>query len=406
MPDTIRNVRGAALLTFDCLAGITSTVRQMHGAIASRALPLSLSKPDSGEAAPGMISKAVYAGIQSAIHGLRKSADISLDLFNDDSDTALNASGHGLALRSILNGICGDHLETTNNTLSAPMCFTTPEIIPRLSKANLETAIPDASGNVAVYVHGLCLSTRSWVRDNRPSIGDKLKESANLTPLYLQYNTGRHISTNGRELAAQLNELMQAWPEPIKSLSLIGHSMGGLVIRSACWYAEQEGYAWPRQLKRVLFLGTPHHGAPLEKAGHLLSVAMHSSPYLAPLDLGKHRSAGIKDLRFGNLLDEDWHGQICGQATPDARRPVPLLKSVDYYFIAATIGQNQHDLTGHAFGDLLVRSGSAIGDHAESHRALDINPANCRILHRRNHFDLLTDGIVQDQIIEWFSGES
>jgi pimeloyl-ACP methyl ester carboxylesterase len=403
MSDSINNVRGATQLAFDCLSGITSAVTQMHVAIAQRSLPLSSAGIANDQPTPGVVSKTVYSGIQSLISGLREGSDKSFSLFAGESSTSPYSAGRGLAFRSIINGVCGDHLEASNNVLAAPMRFTTPEVAPELSKARLESAIAQASPNIAVYVHGLCLSTQSWARNNGHSIGDKLKESAGLTPLYLQYNTGQHISTNGRELAEKLTKLIQAWPVPVESLSLIGHSMGGLVIRSACWYAEQEGHGWPRKLKRVLFLGTPHHGAPLEKAGSLLTTAMSASPYLAPLDFGKHRSAGIKDLRHGNLLNEDWREKCPGAPGQDTRRPVPLLPNVDYYFIAATIGREPHGLLAYAFGDLLVRSGSAIGYHADQQRSLDINPDNCRILNRRNHFDLLSDATVHEQIVEWFN---
>jgi pimeloyl-ACP methyl ester carboxylesterase len=403
MASSIRNIRGATRLTFDCLAGITNTVMQMHGAVARRSSPFSNARLAGDEPALGAISKAVYSSIQSVLHGLREGTDKSFSLLPGESSNSPNSPGRGLAFQSILNGVCGDHLESTDNVLAAPMRFTTPEIIPDLVETDLQAAIPDASPDIAVYVHGLCLSPQSWFPDNHLSISHKLKESAGLTPLYLQYNTGRHISTNGRDLSAQLHKLVEAWPVSVESINLVGHSMGGLVIRSACWYAEQDGYAWPDYLKRVLFLGTPHHGAPLEKAGHLLTSAMHASPYLAPLDFGKHRSAGIKDLRFGNLLDEDWQGHTPGKRMPDTRRPVPLLPSVNYYVIAATIGRDQNDLRGQAFGDLLVRSGSAIGHHKDQQRVLEIHPDHCRVLQRRNHFDLLSDPAAQDQIVEWFT---
>ena len=141
-------------------------------------------------------------------------------------------------------------------------------------------------------------------------------EELGCTPLYLRYNTGRHISTNGQEFAQLLEQLCEAWPVPVESLSLIGHSMGGLVIRSASWYAQQAQSTWLQHLQRVVCLGTPHHGSPVERAGHALDRAMQRIPYTEPLALGRRRSAGIKDLRHGDLLDEDWQGHH-----PDRHRP-------------------------------------------------------------------------------------
>jgi pimeloyl-ACP methyl ester carboxylesterase len=234
-------------------------------------------------------------------------------------------------------------------------------------------------------------------------MGSRLEEEQGYTPLYLRYNTGCHISTNGREFSQVLAELCDAWPVPVESLSLIGHSMGGLVIRSACHYAQAEKRAWVRGLKRILFLGTPHHGAPLEQAGHAFDRVVERLPYLAPLALGRHRSAGVKDLRHGNLLDEDWSGVPPDQAHRDHRKPVPLPPGVNHYFAVATLGRHLQDPLGELAGDLLVRVGSALGSHGNARKRLPIDPGNCQVFHQRNHFDLLDDGQVHDAILRWFS---
>ena len=78
--------------------------------------------------------------------------------------------------------------------------------------------------------------------------------------------------------------------------------MGGLVARSASHQAAA-GAAWPRQLRDLVFLGTPHLGAPLERRGRgvdLLSAPPHARALAL---LGRTRSAGITDLRHGALLD-------------------------------------------------------------------------------------------------------
>jgi pimeloyl-ACP methyl ester carboxylesterase len=226
-----------------------------------------------------------------------------------------------------------------------------------------------------------------------------------MTPIYLGYNTGRHISTNGRELSKQLTRLCEIWPVPIDSLSLVGHSMGGLVIRSACWYAESDDSPWLASLRRVACLGTPHHGAALEKAGSLFDRAMRAVQYVDPLLLSKHRSVGIKDLRHGNLLDEDWAQAGEGDdevPRHDTRRPVPLLEDVDYYFVAASIGRDDRDLRGHLLGDFLVRLGSATGAHRDDARRLPIADEHCRVFHEMSHLDLLSDPRVHEQIADWF----
>jgi pimeloyl-ACP methyl ester carboxylesterase len=272
-----------------------------------------------------------------------------------------------------------------------------------LEPAALAEALPQANPHLVILVHGLSLSELGWSRKGNPSIGDRLQDELDYTALYLRYNTGRHISTNGRQFAQMLEQLCEAWPVPVESLSLIGHSMGGLVIRSASWYAGESRYRWLARLRRVVCLGTPHHGSPLERAGHAFDLAMQKLPYTEPLAFGRHRSAGIKDLHHGDLLDQDWQEHHPRRPRQDRRQAVPLLEGVEYYFAAATLGRHRHDPLGYLLGDLLVRLDSAVGSHKDDLRRLAINPENCRVFHEKNHFDLLDDKRVHQQIIDWFS---
>ena len=329
---------------------------------------------------------------------LREGVDLSLGLLPGES-TVADAAPAGNKAVSAINGVRGDHLEASGNPLAIDMCFATPEGELELTAKALAQACPRASPHLVVFVHGLCLSDQSWTQD-QPGIGDRLLDELGYTPLYLRYNTGRHISTNGRELAALLEKLAEAWPVTPKSISLIGHSMGGLVIRSACWYANLSAMEWPEQLNRIVCLGTPHHGAPLEKFGHWLDSTLENSPYIEPLLFTRSRSAGIKDLRHGNLLDEDWQDAEPFSSSSDSRQLVPMLEEVDYYFVAATVSRHEHHPTGHLLGDLLVRMGSATGTHREQPRCIPIRPENCRIFTGVNHFRLLDDPRVQQQIVD------
>jgi pimeloyl-ACP methyl ester carboxylesterase len=231
----------------------------------------------------------------------------------------------------------------------------------------------------------------------------RLRDALGLTPVYLRYNSGRHISTNGQELADVLDRLCAAWPVPVESLSLLGHSMGGLVMRSACWYGKAVGLPWIRSLRRVVCLGTPHHGSPVERAGHALDRTLRRIRYVEPLMFGHRRSAGIKDLRHGNLLDEDWQEHGPDQSSSDQRRTVPLLAGVDHFFAAASVGRHPLDPKGYLFGDWLVHSGSAVGTHADARKKLTVPPNHCRIFHEKSHLDLLNDPEVHAQVIDWFS---
>lgn len=401
-PKITQVVQGGARLTFDAISGITHTVERMHETIARHPLPWS-AQPDRPSRAHGVIASGVYAGIRGVNGMIGAAVDHSIGLVPDAavSETQL---GRG-AMRTIaaLNGAFGDHLEATDNPLAIGMCLMTPEEKLPMDPGELAAAVPQASPHVVVLVHGLSLSESSWRRNSAACIGRRLQEEQDITPLYLRYNTGRHISTNGQEFARQLEQLCAAWPVPVESLSLIGHSMGGLVIRSACWYADQWKSDWLAQLKRVVCLGTPHHGSAVAKAGHSLNVAMQRIPYTAPLAFGERRSAGIKDLRHGDLLDEHWRDYHPGETGSDTRQLVPLLSHVEYYFAAATLGRHRQDPLGRVLGDLLVRLGSATGSHEDDLRHLSVKAENCRVFHEKNHFDLLDDERVQQQVLAWFS---
>jgi pimeloyl-ACP methyl ester carboxylesterase len=388
-------LQGASGLTFDAITGITNAVEGMHRTIAGTALPQS-NQPH------GMIAASVYSTIRAVNGVLREGIDRSLNALPSIGKIPIEGKAE-IRTTAALNGVFGDHLEASGNPLATPMTLMTPQHPLSLDSEALAQALPEASPHLVVLVHGLSLSELGWSRKGASSVGCRLEDELACTSLYLRYNSGRHISTNGREFAQQLQQLCDAWPVPVQSLSLIGHSMGGLVIRSACCYAQREQSSWLQHLQRVACLGSPHHGSPLEKAGHALDVLMQKIPYTAPLAFARHRSAGIKDLRHGDILDEDWQGHDLDQPRPAPHKVVPLLPDVDYYFAAASLGKHQQDPLGHLLGDLLVRSGSAMGSHGNELRRLNIKAENCRVFHEKNHFDLIDDQQVQQQVVDWFS---
>ncbi|MCV4600863.1 GPI inositol-deacylase, partial [Escherichia coli] len=82
--------------------------------------------------------------------------------------------------------------------------------------------------------HGLMETEHAWRLGGRPTYGARLVDDIGATEVQIRYNTGRHISDNGATLARLLSEMVLLWPVPVTRISLVGHSMGGLVIRSAC----------------------------------------------------------------------------------------------------------------------------------------------------------------------------
>ena len=401
MSISTRAARGTARLVFESIEGITNSVEGMHETIARHPLPLA-SQPPEPTRAHGLIAAGVYASIRGVTGLLREGVDGAIGMVPELPGDVREA-GAEIRYTAALNGAFGDHLEATGNPLATTMSLHTTGRELTLDREGLQASVARARPHIAVLVHGLSLSELSWTGEDAPGIGESLQDELGLTPLYLRYNSGRHISSNGQDLSRVLARLCAAWPVPVESLSLIGHSMGGLVIRSACWYADQGDSAWLPLLRRVVCLGTPHHGSHVAKAGHALNRAMQRSPYTQPLAFGRRRSAGIKDLRHGSLIDEDWQDPAGELSGADTRRRVPLLAGVRYYFVAATLGRHTRDPLGVLLGDLLVRLGSAVGSHPDDLRDLNIDPANCRVFVQKNHFELLRDAGVRRQLVDWFA---
>src|SRR5204862_488998 len=106
-----------------------------------------------------------------------------------------------------------------------------------------------------------------------------------------------------------------------------------------CHYAELEDRGYPSKISHVICLGTPHLGAPLEKAANVASWPLARLPETRPFaDLFiTGRSAGIKDLRFGSCLEEDWCGCDPDEFLRDRCCECPFLESATYCFVAATL---------------------------------------------------------------------
>ena len=290
------------------------------------------------------------------------------------------------AVLSALNGVVGDHFVETGNPLAIPMRLRANGMPLQLKRRTIAAEISQPSGRLAILVHGLCLNERHWNRKGHDH-GTALARDLDYTPLYLHYNTGLHISTNGRSFAEMLDVLVKQWPVPIEELTIVGHSMGGLVARSACHYAMEAGYVWRSRLRNLIFLGTPHHGVPLERVGQWADFLIGKNRYTAPFArLGRIRSAGITDLRYGNIVDEDWDGHDRFSHAGDTRQIVPLPPDVRCYGIAGSAGPQ----VGSAIiGDGLVPVGSALGQHADPSRDLALPKSRQRIARSINHMELL-----------------
>jgi hypothetical protein len=308
------------------------------------------------------------------------------------------------AVLAALNGVMGDRLLESRNPLATPMTF---RYRGQALDVGNSLTMPQATGKVLLLIHGLCMNDLQWQTGSQEQVvdhGAALESALGYTPVYLRYNTGLHISANGRSFADMLETLVQHWPVPIEELTIVAHSMGGLVSRSAYHAAVSAAYVWPRHLRSLVFLGTPHHGAPLERGGNWLNLLLGVSAYSAAfVRLGQIRSAGITDLRYGNLLEADWSRHDRFAHVGDQRQPVPLPRGVRVYAMAATTGAIPGDLNDQLFGDGLVPVSSALGRHPDARLALALPEDRQWVGYTMNHLDLLDRPEVYAQLRRWLS---
>jgi hypothetical protein len=395
----VADLRGASRLAIDATAGLAGLVEAIHANVART--PTKLGGPIVGGAVNG-ITGLVY----NSVRGVTRAVGGGLDLALRAVPSALGEMESMPArerLVAVVNGVLGDYLDATDNPLAITMRMRRDGKPLVLSREGLAAAMPSTSTKLLVLVHGLCMNDLQWTRDGH-NHGVALAKDLGYTSVYLHYNTGLHISTNGRAFADALEALVAAWPVALEELAIVAHSMGGLVTRSALDMATGAGQAWPQLLRKLVFLGTPHHGAPLERGGHWIHTVLGKTPYIAPLErLGRIRSAGITDLRHGSVHDEDWQGRDRFAHGNDPRRPLPLPRDVRCYAIAGTIGSAETPLREQLLGDGLVPVPSALGQHRDARFTLAFPKSHQWIAADTSHFDLLGRAAVYRRIRKWLA---
>lgn len=303
----------------------------------------------------------VYGIVRASIRGAGEVGALAAGrLGNDDASHSPAAE----KARAIAHGVVGDERIAIAPELDTDMGLRHDSVEVATDPDALRAAYPSPRSRVVVFVHGLVDTEAVWFA--RPQAGVALPElvdDLDATPVLVRYGTGRSIGRNGADLADLLESLVDGWPVPVTELVLVGHSMGGLVIRSACATALVEEQRWTGSLRDIVYLGTPHLGSWLEKAANTGSwVLRHASTRSAPIGtLLDGRSRGIKDLRFGMLADDGWDdGQIDFLLTglvPDE----PWLPSVTHHLVVGRLRDWDNHPLNHLFGDSLVRKGSASG---------------------------------------------
>jgi len=300
-----------------------------------------------------------------------------------------------------LNGVVGDYLSRTGNGLATSMHAVHNGEPLAMTREALSAAFPEPPRRIVVLVHGLMSVEVVWEMPDGETYGSLLARDLGYAPIALRYNSGLHISDNGESLDALLEELALAYPGPIDEIALLGHSMGGLVIRSATHVASAKESRWLPLVKRAFYIGSPHLGAPLERFGNVVSwtLAKIPNPITSLIsEIVNLRSLGVKDLRYGNLRREDWEGSDADALLQNRRHPVPLLPEIRHHLIAGSLSVDPQ--LAMFFGDAMVPFGSAIG-HTSTRDHVPFSQKHVVLLPGFNHLRLAHDPAVYTHLRAW-----
>ena len=383
------------------VGALTSWVEEVHRAVAGRTFaalgPVALPVRQVHDVVAGGSYAAVRATSQSVgdVAGA-----VAARLAGEEPVSASPGGGQAVAA---LDALFGDRLEVDGSPLALAMALRSGGRDVPPERGALREAFPNATGRLVLLVHGLAETDLAWIgrdADGQPWSYAHALEPHGWTGVALRYNTGRRIAANGVSLAALLADLAEQWPVPVTDVALIGHSMGGLVIRSACVHGDLAGQPWIGLLRSCVYLGSPHHGASLERGvnvlGWLLNQVAESRPVASILRL---RSAGIKDLRYGLVTDDGWNEDDVDGLLTGGGSDVALLASARHHLVAAHLGRSERHPAALLLGDLLVRRGSALG--LGHRRVVALDPCERTTLPGTHHFGLLKDRRVAEALVGW-----
>lgn len=382
-------VLGALALATDVVADelVLGTAREAHEAIGRRVFATLGAATGNAACAPQRlhdgIVRTVYGGVGA---GLRATARTLRHADRRGVGPLLEDSPRGRFVVSAVNGLIGDKLAERHPEAAIELAVRKAGRDVPARRDALGEAFPTATGDLVVFLHGLSESEHYWDRrrhETGGSYGERLAVETPWTPVYLRANTGLPIAENGVALAGLLDRLVEQWPVPVERIALVGHSMGGLIMRAACAVQLQSRTPWHDLVTDVVTLGTPHLGAPIERGLHLGTSLLGRLPEAAPFGrILEYRSVGILDLRAGLAADV--------QNLPHAR----------YRLVAATLASSHRHPVSEVLGDLLVRYPSAVG-HARRGRPMF---PGADVLHvRGDHFDLLNHDEVYAALRRWLA---
>ncbi len=378
---------------------ILGTVREVHSAVAARAFRATRLV---GSRVPESVHDAIASSVYGTISGaLRLSGTAARALAERGVGAPVDDSRIGRQVRAAVNGLIGDELRLLGDPHAITMSVRHEGVDVPAGRWQLRQTYPNATSHLVVFVHGLCESDEAWElgRRDRQTYAQRIAAETDGTPVMVRYNTGLHVSENGQHLDELLEQVISLWPVAVERVTLVGHSMGGLVVRAATNRATVAGHQWTHRVSDVVCLGTPHAGANLEKAAHLgsrmLRIWPQSRPFGTILD---SRSAGIVDLRHGYITADEWEGQDLTARWGLDRIAAAPLPHAEYHFVAATVGATQRHPFSAVMGDLIVHFSSAAGI---GRRGPIVETAQLEYLPSAHHLALLNHPRVADWLVTW-----
>src|SRR4051794_27182226 len=196
-------------LAFDEIGRVPGGIWGTHKAVAERAFRLTPGPiARLVQVAHNGISGAVYGSLRAGTHtfGIAASAAV-----RGRPGRVVSTTPWGGAAIGVIDGLIGDALERDKSALQEPLCVRVDDQPVPPERDDLAAAFPNATRRIVVFVHGLMGTELYWnigARKGIPSYGERLEAELGMTPVYIRYNTGRHISENGRSLADQLEALV------------------------------------------------------------------------------------------------------------------------------------------------------------------------------------------------------
>jgi hypothetical protein len=352
---------------------VVRTVRDTHLAF--------LDRTPAGAVHRG-ITSAVYRGLTGGLGGASRALDRAAAT---GVGPRLEADARGRFVSSAVNGLIGDRLLRERPQLAIPMAVRRHGADVECAPDSLLDAFPEATGRLVVFLHGLCENESYWNhrRDRTGTTYAAMLAERGWTPLMLRANTGLPLRENGAALTSLMQRLVEAWPVPVTRIALVGHSLGGLVMRAAGAVASEAEEPWSGRVTDVITLGTPHLGAPIAWG------------------IG-HGSRGLGRLpetaAFGRILD--WRSRGVHDLVAGLAEDVPPLPHARYRLVAATLTRSERHPVGHVVGDLLVRPRSAYGRD----RVRTLFP-DADVLHvgSTDHFGLLNHPDVHAALKRWLA---